>query len=72
VPYYLTMCVDVFDVLLIPNTAETNIVYGAKFPWGSNYAFVSTLSDPFARLEVNDTSLDNSLALNVLTTGLFL
>lgn len=68
VEWYLDMCSQVFETVLIPNTEETNIVYGAKYPWGSNYAFVSTLSDPYYFLEVNDTSLSGSEVYNIPTT----
>mmetsp|Transcript_46887 Transcript_46887/g.71708 ORF Transcript_46887/g.71708 Transcript_46887/m.71708 type:complete len:169 (-) Transcript_46887:98-604(-) len=70
--FYLNMCEEVFGTVLIPDVDQTNVAYGALSPWGTNYAFVSTTSDPFRALVINETSLPQSKAIHIPTlTSIF-
>ena len=72
VAWYLSTCYEVFGVPVSPDTDTVNIVYGSTRPWGSNYAFVSSLSDPYQSLQVNQTSLLASQVFYVETLGTLL
>lgn len=72
VPWYLSICSNIFEVLMQPQTNSINQSFGGLEPWGSNYAFVTSTSDPFRALVVNETNLLNSEIIRVTTIGKFL
>ena len=70
--WYLSVCEDLFGTVLVPNVDQTNTVYGALEPWGTNYAFVTSTSDPFRALVVNETTLPQSEIIRVATLSMFI
>ena len=67
--FYLNTCEILFKEWLVPAIDETNNAYNGLHPTGSNYAFVTSTSDPFRYLVVNDTDLPQSDIIRIVTAG---